>query len=225
MIFLCGRFTLTEGIHELQSQLNFSFEGEISPRYNIAPSQNILAVAAGKGGRQAAELRWGLIPFWAKDPKIGYKMINARSEGIESKPSFRDAFKQRRCLILADGFYEWKKTADGKQPYRFILKEGRPFAFAGLWERWEGPDAPVFSCTIITTEPNSVTEEVHDRMPVILKSSDYDTWLNPREKDLGKLKELLVPYPAEEMESYPVSTLVNSPKNELAELISPLNSQ
>jgi putative SOS response-associated peptidase YedK len=225
MIILCGRFTLTEGIHELQSQFNFSFWEETAPRYNIAPSQNVLAVAAGKDGRRAAELKWGLIPFWAKDPKIGYKMINARSEGIESKPSFRNAFRQRRCLILADGFYEWKKTADGKQPYRFILKGGMPFAFAGLWERWEGQDAPIFSCTIITTGPNSVTEKVHDRMPVILKSSDYDTWLNHSETDLGKLKGLLAPYPSEEMEAYPVSTLVNSPKNELAELISPLNSQ
>jgi putative SOS response-associated peptidase YedK len=221
---LCGRFTLTEGIHELQSQFNFSFAEDMEPRYNIAPSQDILAVAAGKGGRAGAKLRWGLIPFWAKDPKIGYKMINARSEGIESKPSFRHAFRQRRCLILADGFYEWKKTKGGKQPYRFVLKEDKPFAFAGLWETWKGPAASIASCTIITTEPNSVTEKVHDRMPVILKSSDYDMWLNPNENDPGKLKELLVPYPAEEMEAYPVSTLVNSPKNELAELISPLNS-
>ncbi|WP_264804600.1 SOS response-associated peptidase [Cytobacillus sp. NCCP-133] len=222
---MCGRFTLTETINNLQRVFEFEyFGGEIVPRYNIAPSQNILTVMNNGKQRIGRQMKWGLVPFWAKDEKIGYKMINARAEGIDSKPSFKTPFKRKRCLILADGFYEWKKTEEGKQPYRFILKNEKPFAFAGVWDTWNNGDHSLMSCTIITTEPNEVTEEVHDRMPVILNEGDYNDWLNPNFTDVEYLKSLLVPFSADKMDMYPVSIKVNSPKNELAELISPLNS-
>ncbi len=174
--------------------------------------------------RRGGTLRWGLVPHWAKEAKIGYKMINARAEGIEEKPSFREPFRKKRCLIIADGFYEWKKVDDRKQPYRFVMKDRKPFAFAGLWETWKKGDAPLHTCTIITTTPNAVTEDVHDRMPVILKRRDYDRWLDPSNQGVDELKSLLVPYPAQEMELYAVSELVNSPKNDVADVLSPLNS-
>ncbi|MBT2689315.1 SOS response-associated peptidase [Bacillus sp. ISL-47] len=222
---MCGRFTLTETINKLQMTFEFEYSGgEIVPRYNIAPSQNILTIIGSGEQRIGKQMKWGLVPFWAKDEKIGYKMINARAEGIDSKPSFKKPFKSKRCLIPADGFYEWKKTEEGKQPYRFIIKNEEPFAFAGVWDMWDKGDNPLMSCTIITTVPNEVTEEVHDRMPVILKESDFEDWLNPNFDDTEYLKSLLVPYPAEKMDKYPVSSKVNSPKNEMAELISPLNS-
>lgn len=222
---MCGRFTLTENIQVLQQQFLFEYtDDDIIPRYNIAPSQYVLAVGSNGERRKGSMLKWGLVPFWAEDPKIGYKMINARSEGIDTKPSFKHSFKNRRCLILTDGFYEWKKTNEGKQPYRFVMKNQKPFAFAGLYDVWKKNGQLITSCTIITTNPNEVTEDVHDRMPVILKEEDYDTWLNPHFTDSYQLKSLLVPYPAEEMEKYPVSSLVNSPKNDLIDLVSPLNS-
>ncbi|WP_394140384.1 SOS response-associated peptidase [Cytobacillus oceanisediminis] len=222
---MCGRFTLTETIQKLQMAFEFEYSGgEIVPRYNIAPSQNILTVIGNGEQRIGKQMKWGLVPFWAKDEKIGFKMINARAEGIDSKPSFKTPFKRKRCLILADGFYEWRKTEEGKQPYRFIMKDEEPFALAGVWDTWNKGENPLMSCTIITTDPNEVTEEVHDRMPVILKKSDFEDWLNPNFNDTDYLKSLLVPYPAEKMDKYPVSSKVNSPKNERAELISPLNS-
>ena len=222
---MCGRFTLTETIAKLQLLFEFEYaEGEVLPRYNIAPSQNILTVIGNGNQRIGRQMKWGLVPFWAKDEKIGYKMINARAEGIDSKPSFKAPFKSRRCLILADGFYEWMKTDEGKQPYRFIMKDEKPFAFAGIWDTWHKGDNSLTSCTIITTGPNEVTGDVHDRMPVILMESDFEDWLNPRFNDTEYLKSLLEPYPAEKMDKYPVSSKVNSPKNELAELISPLNT-
>jgi putative SOS response-associated peptidase YedK len=221
---MCGRFSLAEDILQLQQYFEFELTEEISPRFNIAPSQQILSVISDGQKRRAGTLKWGLVPSWAKDEKIGYKMINARSEGIDEKPSFKHAFKRRRCLILADGFYEWKKNEGSKQPYRFIMKSKEPFAFAGLWETWKKGNQPLHSCTIITTTPNGVTKDVHDRMPVILPRDTYDLWLNPKYDETEHLKSLLVPYPAEEMEKYPVSTLVNSPKNEMEELLSPLNS-
>ncbi|OHX50931.1 SOS response-associated peptidase [Cytobacillus oceanisediminis] len=222
---MCGRFTLTETIEKLQLLFEFEYaEGEVLPRYNIAPSQNILTILGDGKQRIGRQMKWGLVPYWAKDEKIAYKMINARAEGIDSKPSFKAPFKSKRCLILADGFYEWKKTEEGKQPYRFIMKDDKPFAFAGIWDSWHKGENSLTSCTIITTGPNEVTEDVHDRMPVILKESDFEDWLNPCFNDTEYLKSLLEPYPAEKMDKYPVSNKVNSPKNELAELISPLNS-
>lgn len=221
---MCGRFTLTDELIQLQDQFQFEFNGEYTPRYNIAPGQMILAVGSNGQRRKGNMLKWGLIPYWAKNEKIGYKMINARAESIDEKPSFKHVFKKRRCLILADGFYEWKKTEDGKQPYRFVLKNKKTFAFAGLWETWRKGDKPVHSCTIITTTPNEVTKDVHDRMPVILPAETHDLWLDPSYEDIQQLKSLLLPFPGEEMEKYPVSTLVNSASNESAQCMAPLNS-
>lgn len=221
---MCGRFSLIESVHELQQQFEFDLSADLQPRFNIAPSQEVFSIISDGKKRRGGTLRWGLVPHWAKEAKIGYKMINARAEGIEKKPSFREPFRKKRCLIIADGFYEWKKVDDRKQPYRFIMKDGKPFAFAGLWETWKKGDAPLHTCTIITTTPNAVTEDVHDRMPVILKRTDYARWLDPSNQAVDELKSLLVPYPAEEMELYAVSELVNSPKNDVADVLSPLNS-
>lgn len=221
---MCGRFSLIESVHELQQQFEFDISAKLEPRFNIAPSQEVFSIISDGKKRRGGMLRWGLVPHWAKEAKIGYKMINARAEGINEKPSFREPFRKKRCLIIADGFYEWKKVDDRKQPYRFIMKNGKPFAFAGLWETWKKGDAPLHTCTIITTTPNAVTEDVHDRMPVILKRTDYARWLDPSNQAVDELKSLLVPYPAEEMELYAVSELVNSPKNDVADVLSPLNS-
>lgn len=221
---MCGRFSIAEEIQLLQSQFQFEFAEEVTPRYNVAPSQKILTVVSDKGRRQGKQMKWGLVPYWAQDEKIGYKMINARSEGIDLKPSFKHAFKRRRCLILADGFYEWKATEEGKQPYRFVMKDKMPFAIAGLWETWTKGKELLTTCTIITTAANEVTANVHDRMPVILPEDSYDGWLNPKFDDVNTLKTMLTPYPAELMDKYRVSTLVNSPKNDLADILSPLNS-
>ncbi|NGY88220.1 SOS response-associated peptidase [Bacillus megaterium] len=223
---MCGRFSLTTDIAELQEQFNFDFNGEFTfgSRFNIAPSQQVLTLGSSKGKRVGTTMKWGLVPYWADDIKIGYKMINARGESVNEKASFKRSFKSKRCLILADGFYEWKKEGKNKQPFRFVMKDERPFAFAGLWEQWNRGEEPLYTCTIITTKPNEVTEKVHDRMPVILEEDAYDLWLDPQMEDLEYLKSLLVPYPAEQMKMYPVSTIVNSPKNDVKECLAPLNS-
>ncbi|PLT29589.1 SOS response-associated peptidase [Peribacillus deserti] len=221
---MCGRFTLTEGLQQLQTKFEFECSEELIPHYNIAPSQQILTLTSDGSKRTGQLMKWGLVPYWAKDIKIGYKMINARAEGIDAKASFKMPFRRKRCLILADGFYEWKKTEGGKQPFRFIMNDKETFAFAGLWDTWTQDGSPLYSCTIITTDSNSVTEDVHDRMPVILPADVYTDWLNPGLQDTEYLKSLLVPYPAEKMDKYPVSQLVNSPKNNSAELLAPLNS-
>lgn len=222
---MCGRFSLTEEIYNLKRQFEFEFLEEFGPRYNIAPSQMVLAIGQNKGARKGAYLKWGLVPYWAADPKIGYKMINARSEGIDEKPSFKQPFKQRRCLILSDGFYEWKKIGKEKHPYRFVMKDHKPFALAGLYDVWKKEGQPALTtCTIITTTPNRVTEDVHDRMPVILKKEDYDKWLDPNNQDTSLLKSLLTPYAAEEMMKYEISSLVNSPRNEDPNILQAINS-
>src|SRR5947207_1224429 len=185
---MCGRFTLRTPLTVLAQQFLFELgdlpaETQVSPRYNIAPTQIVVAVCAGTSKRELALFRWRLIPSWAKDAKITSSLINARSETLAEKPAFRTAFSRRRCLILADGFYEWKKEGKQKLPYYFQLAEGQPFAFAGLWDRWRGPDGSseeaVESCTIVTTTANELCGEIHERMPVILRPSDYDLWLNP----------------------------------------------
>jgi putative SOS response-associated peptidase YedK len=221
---MCGRFSLFEDINSLKGQFQFEFPEDIDPRYNIAPGQDILTVFDHGKGRVGARMRWGLIPFWADDEKIGYRMINARAETVDEKASFKQALKQRRCLILADGFYEWKKEGKQKQPFRFGLKNKKSFAFAGLWESWNKGGKSITSCTIITTKPNEVTEKVHDRMPVILPENRIGMWLDRSIENTGELKKLLVPYEAGEMDSYAVSTVINSAKNEGKELIAPLNS-
>jgi putative SOS response-associated peptidase YedK len=193
------------------------------PRYNIAPTQTVATVRAPSGidKREFAFLRWGLVPSWADDPAIGNRLINARSDTAASKPSFRSAFKHRRCLVLADGFYEWQKLGSKKQPHYFRLRDGKPFAFAGLWERWEKLGPPVESCTILTTEANDVLRPVHERMPVILDPKDYNLWLDPSPQKPEALQALLRPYPAAEMNGYPVSPLVNNPRNDSPRCIEP----
>jgi putative SOS response-associated peptidase YedK len=222
---MCGRFTLTVDTGQLQEAFSWlDIQGEIKPRYNIAPNQPI-AVVPNDGKNRLDFFVWGLIPSWAKDPQIGNRLINARSETLGEKPSFRAAYRRRRCLVLADGFYEWRKEpiSKSKTPM-FIQMESRdPFAFAGLWEDWHSSDgSEILSCTIITTEPNSLLKPIHNRMPVILPRDGYSRWLDPEEKEPAQLTDLLQPYPAEEMIAYPVSRLVNSPNNEDPACIQPL---
>ena len=228
---MCGRFTLTDPDQDLTVQFNLPEIPDLKPRYNIAPTQPVAAVrvaedavsADGGVARELVQLRWGLIPFWAKDPAIGARMINARSETAAEKPAFRAAFKRRRCLVIADGFYEWQKQNGGKQPFFIHLEDGRPFAFAGLWEHWEGADGSVVeSCTLLTTAPNDLLRPLHNRMPVILLPGDYELWLDPEVQQPDLLKPLLGPYPPGEMEAYPVSKWVNKPQNDDPRCIEPL---
>ena len=198
---------------------------EFLPRYNIAPTQDVLTVINEAGVRQTRMMRWGLIPFWARDTKIGYRMINARAETVADNRSFKNAFQQRRCLILADSFYEWRGTGKNKQPMRILLRSEESFAFAGIWETWRDesrPEAePVSSCSIITTLPNSLVEPIHDRMPVMLPRDLEPDWLDPDNQDTGLLREVLLPYDPGLMKTYEVSTLVNSARNQGPELILP----
>ena len=220
---MCGRYSLTPDMDQMQIRFGFH-AGDLShrPRYNVAPTQEVLTITNDSVENRAQFMRWGLVPFWAKDLSIGQRMINARAETVVEKPSFRKAFQSRRCLILADGFYEWKRDGKGKVPMRIVIKSGDPFGFAGLWETWKSPDGQlVKSCTIITTTPNAVTEPIHNRMPVILTEDAESLWLDPSNSDISELRELLVPYPANEMEAYEVSTLVNSPKHDVPECVAP----
>ncbi|MBI9043910.1 MAG: SOS response-associated peptidase [Anaerolineaceae bacterium] len=223
---MCGRFTLTLEAAELQEFLDLGkMPMEWTRRYNVAPSQPV-AVVRDPEKRQIEWLRWGLIPFWAKDMSIGYKMINARSETVDVKPSFKNAFKQRRCLIPADGFYEWKKvgkTKGSKMPFYFQLKNEEPFFFAGLWETWTPQDGKdILSCTVLTTTPNKLVADVHDRMPVIFSRMDAWNWLAPG-NDLD-LKSLLKPFPGELMKTHVVSKTVNSPRNDSPVCVLPVDS-
>ena len=214
---MCGRYVRSRPPRVFAERFNATGDLDLAPSYNVAPSDAaLIGRTTPDGNRELAAVRWGLIPFWAKDPKIGYKLINARADTVATKPAFREAYRRRRCLIAADGFYEWKAQEGGKQPYLIRLKDAEPFAFAGLWEHWEGDGRVIESCTIITTEANSLVAEVHDRMPVILPRDAYDRWLDGPPDGL---RDLLRPCPAEEMETYPVSKAVNSPRNDGAELL------
>ena len=221
---MCGRFTLFLDPDELRQEMPWlDVPDQITPRYNIAPSQPV-AVVANDGKNRLDYFVWGLVPSWAKDPAIGNRMINARAETVTEKPSFRNAFRRRRCLILANGFYEWKQdpAGKGKIPMYIQLNSGKPFALAGLWEIWNSPDGSnLLSCTIITTQPNELMQPIHNRMPVILPASAYPTWLQPGEVDTRPLQALLAPYPAEEMVARPVSRAVNNPANDSPECITP----
>jgi putative SOS response-associated peptidase YedK len=222
---MCGRFVRKSTIEEIVAQFDAEFDAEfdVSPSFNIAPSQQVLAIVQEKR-RTVRAFRWGLIPSWAKDEKIGYKMINARAESLADKPSFKQAYEKRRCLVVADGFYEWRKDARAKTPYYFHLKTGRPFGFAGLWERWKNPDgAVVNSCAIITTSPNRLMEPIHDRMPVIIGQQSYGDWLDSSNFNHAMLSELLKPFPDNLMETFPVSKGVNSPTAHGPELIKSIN--
>jgi putative SOS response-associated peptidase YedK len=199
---------------------------ELVPRYNIAPTQPVAVVRQVEGRRQLSLMCWGLVPAWSKDPKAGPPLINARADTVATKPSFRSAFKSRPCLIPADGFFEWQKTGEKtKQPFYIRLAKDRPFAFAGLWERWESTDSAVVeSCVIITTDANDALRPLHDRMPVILPDDKYDRWIDPKIGDPATLQGLLKPYPADEMTAYPVSTFVNNPRNESPRCLEPVKS-
>ena len=211
---MCGRYTLRTPVEKLAEEFGLEDSSvDLPPNYNVAPTQGVAAVLAENGHRRLEVLRWGLIPPWADDPQIGSRMINARAETAHEKPSFRRAFRERRCLIPPDGYYEWKRTNGTKQPYYIHMKEGRPFAFAGLWESWREEGGPeVRSCAILTTRPNALASEIHDRMPVILPAGSREAWLDP-EAEKEELLALLEPYPEDEMEAYPVSRYVNSPQN------------
>ena len=219
---MCGRYAFFSPSEAIAQLMDIEDAPEIEPRYNIAPSQYVPVVRLSREGqRSLGMLHWGLIPYWAKDKSIGYKMINARSETLTQKPAFREAFKRRRCLIPADGFYEWRTLAGKKVPFFVTMKNGQPFAMAGLWERWrESEDAePLDSCTIITTQPNELVSELHDRMPAIVPPEHFGPWLDREVRDTEALGELIETYRSDAMRVAAASTLVNNPANEGPELL------
>ena len=219
---MCGRYSLISDLQDLARQFEFDGTGfEHTPRYNVAPTQQVLTVT-NRDERRAEYMRWGLIPSWARDATIGNRMINARSETLAQKPSFRNALQRRRCLVLADGFYEWQKVGKSKRPMRIVLKSRQPFAFAGLWESWRDLDGEtVRSCTIVTTQANELLRPIHERMPVILPCDLEEFWLDGDVTDPVTLSDILAPYPDEPMEFYEVSTLVNKATNSGPDLILP----
>jgi putative SOS response-associated peptidase YedK len=223
---MCGRFVSSSPPDEIARYFDAEApEALLEPNYNVAPTNDVYAVLADGGVRRLDAFHWGLVPSWAKDPKVGSRMINARAETLGDKAAFKSAFKRRRCLIPADGFYEWKRQPGDKkrkQPHYIHRPEGEPLAFAGLWAVWRGQDKqgdPLRSCTIVTTTPNETMAALHDRMPVILPASAWDQWLDPANDDLDTLGKLLVPAPSELIVTHPVSTDVNSVRNKGAELI------
>ena len=215
---MCGRFTLRTPASVLAKQFDLIFENDLSPRFNIAPTQTVLAVRqTTAAGREPAWLRWGLIPSWAKDTKLAASLINARAETLAEKPAFRHAFRRKRCLIVVDGFYEWKTLGPKtKEPYLFTLQDETPFAFAGLWDRWAAPDGSVLeSGTIVTTAANELLAPLHERMPVILPPDDYGVWLDPAIDDPHVLLPLLVPFAADRLKSERVSPVINNARNDV----------
>jgi len=219
---MCGRYTLTTPPAKLAESFGLDERPQLDPRFNIAPTQPVATVLVVTGGRRLRLMRWGLVPHWARDLSIGSRMINARGETVAEKPAFRRAFRERRCLVLADGFYEWRREGKSKQPFYIARKDRQPFAFAGLWETWMPPDAgeSVDSCTIITTDANELVGEFHHRMPVILDAGDFDIWLDA-DADEQDLLVLLRPCPAGRMQAWPVRDTVNSPAHETPECIEP----
>lgn len=214
---MCGRYTLRTSGAKLAEAFGAT-EASPSlfpePRFNAAPTQSMPVVHSNEEGtgRILCLMRWGLVPSWADDTRIGNRLINARSEGVEKKPAFRAAFRRRRCLVPADGFFEWEKIGRKKQAFFITLNDGRPFAFAGLWEKWHKHDENLESFTILTTDANDLVRPLHDRMPVILAPADYDAWLNPQLQDPHQLSALLHPFPESAMQKVPVNPVVNSPR-------------
>ena len=217
---MCGRYSLTADLGELAGRYEFAGDWDaFERRYNIAPTQEVLTVVGGQT-RRAGYMRWGLIPHWAKNVSIGSRMINARAETVAEKPAFRDALRRRRCLVLADGFYEWQRTGGTRRPMRVVMRSGEPFAFAGLWSVWRDPDGNrVPSCTIITTEANDLLRPIHDRMPVILPRDLENLWLDTSVEDFNPLGSILTPHPNDAMDAYEVSSLVNSAANDGPEVV------
>ncbi len=214
---MCGRFTLTSPAHVIAEAFGVDPPTGFEARYNVCPSQAVMAVRHGRADstRSVAFLHWGLVPHWMKEPPKDARMINARSETAAEKPAFRDAFKSKRCLVPADGFFEWRKESGGKQPYLIRLKSAEPFAIAGLWAAWRRDEGPrLESCALLTTTPNELMEPIHDRMPVLLPRESWDLWLDPEVEDGSLLQALLRPARADLMEAFPVSKHVNSPRND-----------
>jgi len=223
---MCGRYTQTATPEVIAEHFHLDEPPLLKPRYNIAPSQHVSTIRLNPDSakRECIMLRWGLIPSWAKDPKIGNQCINAKAETVAEKPCFRSAFKKRRCLVIADGFYEWQVQGTRKQPMWIGLRNKRPFAFAGLWEHWKPlAGEPIESCTIITTEPNDLMATIHNRMPVILAPSSYEPWLDPAFQQVEALNALLRPFPADHMTAFPVSTLVNNPCHDAPQCLEPVS--
>ena len=220
---MCGRYSLIADLGELARQ--FEFDGDwltFESAYNIAPTQEVLTVVGGET-RRGGFMRWGLIPHWAKNASIGSRMINARAETVAEKPAFRDALRRRRCLVLADGFYEWQRTGGAKRPMRIVMRSGEPFAFAGLWSVWRDPSGnAVPSCTIITTAANDLLRPIHDRMPVVLPKDLEELWLDLSVEDASTLTSIMAPYPADALEAYEVSSLVNSFANDGPQVAAPV---
>ncbi len=222
---MCGRYSLTTAPEALRRLFDFDTTPNLAPRYNIAPTQSAPVVRnAANGGRELTMPRWGLIPSWAKDASIGAKTINARSETVAEKPSFRSAFRHRRCLVPADGFYEWRREGEIKQPFRIGMLDGAAFAFAGLWESWSGADdgEALESFTILTAEANRKLRPIHARMPVILAPEAYDAWLDASPETVDRARALLRPFPEHPMAFYRVSTRVNSPRNDDPDCLKPI---
>jgi putative SOS response-associated peptidase YedK len=220
---MCGRFVQISDLREVGKIFQATVEARLQPNYNVAPRQPI-AVLMEEGKRKIMEMQWGLIPHWAKDAAIANKLINARSETLAEKPSFRDSFKSRRCLIIADGFYEWQSLGGIKRPYFIFMKDKQPFAMAGVYDRWKDHEGKtVTSCTIVTTEANEFMKPLHHRMPVIIAPKDYTLWLDPAAKDSAKLAALLKPWDAKNMEAYEVRAMVNSPVNNTSNCIEPID--
>ncbi len=229
MCSMCGRITQQQPMSELARIFDAEpVAPEPGPAYNVAPTDDLtVVVQAPEGRRGVTRYRWGLIPGWATDEKVGSRAFNARAETVAEKAAFRTGFRGRRCLVPADGFYEWRRTADGRQPWLIRRRDGEPLALAGLWASWHNPALPpeappVRSATIVTTAPNELMRQLHDRMPVILAPEIWSTWLDPRFGDLGLLRDLLVPSVPDELEAVPVSTLVNSVRETGPSLVSPI---
>ncbi|HHZ83960.1 MAG TPA: SOS response-associated peptidase [Nitrospirales bacterium] len=223
---MCGRYTLTTSSHLIETLFSVESTQELKPRYNIAPTQQIPLVRIAAGGvKELVELRWGLIPGWSRERKADHGIINARAETVRIKPSFRGPFRSRRCLVPADGYYEWQSTDGGKQPHYIRMKDGAPFALAGLWDLWvgKGGSTAIESCTIITTVPNQMLSPIHARMPVIIGPENYGQWLDHETSDVESLQILLRPFLEDAMEAYPVSQVVNNPRNDTEECLVPLS--
>jgi putative SOS response-associated peptidase YedK len=223
-VVMCGRFARTADVEEIQQAFAVTvIESKPAISYNVAPTQPVAVVVQYEGQNVLTQMVWGLIPVWAKEVSIGAKMINARAETLAEKASFKRPLKHQRCLVVANGFYEWQKVGAQKTPLYIQLKSDEPFGLAGLYDRWTSPEGlTITSCAIITTTPNKMMEPIHDRMPVILPPNKYATWLDPTNQNLEALTKLLQPYPATKMKAYAVSTLVNSPRNNTRECITPV---
>lgn len=216
---MCGRFTLHLPAEVIAEIFRAALLTEIAPRYNISPSQICPIVRQTSEGRQIVPMKWGLIPNWAQDSRLGFSMINARAETVDAKPAFKEPFRSRRCLVVADGFYEWRHEGKAKEPFHITLKSGGVMPFAGLWDKWQNPEGEtVESFTIITCAANELISQLHERMPVIIGQKDFDTWLNPR-SHIDEIRKLLRPYPEERMKFWRVGTFVNTPQNDTEECI------